>query len=91
VSDIPHLTGCQRTLVLAPVAHATHMGLAHRDGELTLPTSIQLAEAGVAVALRIALNVFVPEKRQSDVLALELAMNARPVWLDLTTGDLRGA
>jgi hypothetical protein len=56
--------------------------------ELTFPASIQLAEAGVAVALRIALNVFVPEKRQCDVLALELAMNARKVWLDLTTVTL---
>jgi hypothetical protein len=64
------------------------MSLAHRDRELALPASVQLAEAGVAVALRIALNVFVPEDRQRDVLALELAMNARPVWFDLTTVTL---
>jgi hypothetical protein len=64
------------------------MGLAHRNRELALPASVQLAEAGVSVALRIALNVLVPEDRQRDVLALELAMDARPVRLDLTTVTL---
>ena len=64
---------------------ATHVGLAHRNRELALPASVQLAEARVTVALRIALNVFVPEDRQRDVLALELAMDACPVRLDLTT------
>ena len=47
------------------------MSLAHRDRELALPASVHLAEAGVAVALQIALNVFVPEDRQRYVLALE--------------------
>src|ERR1700724_307133 len=64
------------------------MGLAHRNRELALPTSVQLAEAGVAVALRIALNVLVPEDRQRDVLALELAMDTCPVGLDLPTVTL---
>ena len=67
---------------------AAHVGLAHRNRELALPASVQLAEARVAVALRIALNVFVPEDRQRDVLALELAMDACPVRLDLTTVTL---
>ena len=64
------------------------MGLAHRNRELALPASVQLAEARVAVALGIALDVFVPEDRQRDVLALELAMDACPVRLDLTTVTL---
>jgi hypothetical protein len=67
---------------------ATHVGLAHRNRELALPTSVQLAEAGIAVALRIALNVLVPEDRQRDVLALELAMDACPVRLNPTTVTL---
>jgi hypothetical protein len=62
---------------------AVHVRLAHRDRELALPDSVKLAEAGVAIALRIARDVLVPEDRQSDVLALELAMNARPVGLGL--------
>jgi hypothetical protein len=62
---------------------ATHVGLAHRDRELAFPASVQLAEARVAVALRIARDVLIPENRQSDVLALEFAMDARPVGLGL--------
>ena len=42
---------------------AAHMGLAHRERELGFPASVQLAEAGVAVALRIVLDVLVPEDR----------------------------
>jgi hypothetical protein len=68
-----------------------HMGLAHREREFVLPTSIQLAKTGVAVALRIALDVLVPEKRQRAVLALELAMHARPVRLDLLAATLLAA
>jgi hypothetical protein len=64
------------------------VGLAHRDGELAFPDPVQLAEAGLAVSLRIARNVVVPEDRQGDVLALELAMDARPVGLDLPPGAL---
>src|SRR5206468_12291448 len=60
------------------------MGLAHRDRELGFPASVQLAEAGVAVAVRIALDVLVPEDRQRDVLARERAMDGRPPRLDLT-------
>src|SRR5262249_1587396 len=53
--------------------------------ELGLPDSVQLAEAGIAVALRMALDVLVPEDRQRNVLALELAMDRRPVGLELPT------
>ena len=47
------------------------MSLTLRELELALPASVHLPKAGVAVALRIALNVFVPEDRQRYVLALE--------------------
>src|SRR5205823_1173915 len=67
---------------------ATHMDLAHRDRELVFPASEELAEAGVAVALRIARDVLVPEDRQRDVLALQLPMDARPIGLDLPTVTL---
>src|SRR6266702_966343 len=59
------------------------MGLAHRDRELGFPASVQFAETGVAIAVRIALDVLIPEDRQRDVLALQLPMSARPVGLDL--------
>ena len=36
---------------------ATQMGLAHRDRELVFPASVKLAEAGVAITLRITLDV----------------------------------
>src|SRR5947199_5335300 len=62
------------------------MGLAHRDRELGFPASVQLAEAGIAVALRMALDVLVPEDRQRDVLALELPVDrARPDAGDLAS------
>jgi hypothetical protein len=62
---------------------AAHVGLAHRDRELAFPEPIQLAEARVAVALGIVRDVLVPQDRQRDVLALELAMDHRPVRLGL--------
>jgi hypothetical protein len=42
---------------------ATQMGLPHRDRELAFPAAVQFAEARIAVALGIALDVLVPEKR----------------------------
>jgi hypothetical protein len=75
------ITGTRVAGVIDEVA--AHVGLPHRERELGFPTSVQLAEAGVAVALRIVLDVLVPEDRQRDVLAFELAMDARPVGLDL--------
>jgi hypothetical protein len=51
--------------------------------------ALRLAESNFrrtqAVAPRMALDVLVPEDRQGDVLALELAMDRRPVGLDLPT------
>jgi len=60
------------------------MGLAHGDRELRFPAPVEFAEARVAVALRIALDVLVPQDRQRNVLALQLAMNGCPVGFDMT-------
>src|SRR5436190_11338349 len=64
------------------------MGLAHRNREFAFPASVQLAEAGVPVAVRIAFDVLCPGDRRRDLLALELAMDVHPVRLDLTTVTL---
>lgn len=61
---------------------AADMGLPHRDRDPAFPASVELAETGVAVALGVALDVFVPEDRQRDVLAFEFPMDGRPVRLD---------
>jgi hypothetical protein len=53
-------------------------GLAHRNRELAFPASVQLAEAGVAIALRIALNVLVPEDRQRGSTTTALGAVASP-------------
>src|SRR5215831_2855870 len=44
----------------------------------------------VAIALRLMLDVLVPQDRQRDVLALQLAMDGCPVGLDMTTMALLG-
>jgi hypothetical protein len=54
-------------------------------------TAVEFAEARIAIALWIALDVFVPQDRQRDVLALELTMDFRPVRLDPTAVTLLGA
>jgi len=55
--------------------------LAHRDGELGFPRAVEVAEAAVAVTVRVRLDVLVPEQLERDVLALELTMDVRPVRL----------
>jgi len=45
------------------------------------PASVQLAEARIAVTFGLPLDVFVPQDLQRDVLALQLAVNRRPVGL----------
>src|SRR5437762_12744542 len=55
------------------------------------PTAVQLAEARIAIPLGAALDVLVPQHRQGDVLALELAVNLSPIGLDMTPMALLGA
>jgi hypothetical protein len=42
----------------------------------------------IAIAVGMALDVLVPQDRQRDVLALEFAMDRRPVGLRLTPVSL---
>src|SRR5438270_145686 len=66
-------------------------GLPHGDRQLRSPTAVQLAKARIAIPPGMALDVLVPQHRQGDVLALELAVNLRPIGLDMTPMALLGA
>src|SRR5260370_20247711 len=59
------------------------MGLAHRDRELAFPGPVEFAEAGIAIPVRLLLDILVPQDRQRDVLAPQLAMDARPIRLGM--------
>jgi hypothetical protein len=70
---------------------AAGVGLTHRHRQPRCPAAVQLAKAGIAVPVRAALDVLVPQHRQRDVLALQLAMNLRPIRLGIATMTLLGA
>jgi hypothetical protein len=70
---------------------AADVSLPHRDRQSRRPTAVQLAEARIAIPLGTALDVLVPQHRQGDVLALELAVNLSPIGLDMTPMALLGA
>ena len=57
------------------------MGLPHRDRDARCPSPVQLAEARIAIPVGLSLDVLVPQDLQCDVLALQLAVNRRPVGL----------
>src|SRR5260370_18579218 len=59
------------------------MGLAHRDRELAFPGPVEFAEAGIAIPVRLLLDILVPQDRQRDVLAPQLAVDARPIRLGM--------
>ena len=48
------------------------------------PAAVQLAEPRIAVPVGMPLDVLVPQDLQRDVLALQLAVNRRPVGLGAT-------
>src|SRR6516164_11038901 len=52
---------------------------------------VQLAEARIAIPFGASLDVLVPQHRQGDVLALELAVNLSPIGLGMTPMALLGA
>ena len=52
---------------------------------------VQLAEARIAIPFGAALDVLVPQHRQGDVLALELAVYLSPIGLGMTPMALLGA
>src|SRR6266481_9884227 len=50
---------------------------------LAFPGPVELAEAGIAIPVRPLLDILVPQDRQGDVLAPQLAMDARPIRLGM--------
>jgi hypothetical protein len=70
---------------------AAAVSLPHRDRQPRRPAAVQLAEARIAIPFGASLDVFVPQHRQGDVLALELAVNLSPIGLDVTPVALLGA
>src|SRR5258707_1507764 len=59
------------------------MGLAHRDREVAFPGRVEFAEAGIAIPVRPLLDILVPQDRQRDVLAPQLAADASPIRLGM--------
>jgi hypothetical protein len=70
---------------------AADVGLPHRHRQSRCPAAVQLAEARIAIPLGVALDVLVPQHRQGDVLALELAVDLSPIGLGMTSMALLGA
>ena len=62
---------------------AAQVGLAHGHGKPAFPAAVEFAEAAVLVAVRLPLDVLVPEDLQRDVFALQLAIEHCPVGLRL--------
>ena len=60
---------------------ARRMRLPHRHGQLRFKGAIQLAEPRIAVTAWVLGDIFVPDDQQGDVLALQLAMDGRPIRL----------
>ena len=59
------------------------VGLAHDHRQLGCEGPVQLAEARIAQAIRLLGDVLLPQDRQGDMLALQLAMDGDPVRLRL--------
>lgn len=58
---------------------ACGMVLPHRHRQACSPAPVKIAEAAVAIAVRVTRDIFVPKDLQRHVLALELAMDIGPV------------
>ena len=67
---------------------AAGMGLPHRDRDARGPAAVQLAKPRVAIPVGMPLDVLVPQDLQRDVLALQLAVNRRPIGLGATAVTL---
>ena len=63
---------------------AAQVGLAHGHRQARLPATVELAEADVAIAVRLGVDVLVPQDLQGDVLALQLPVQDRPIRLGHT-------
>ena len=60
---------------------ARDMHLPHRRRQLRFKAAIEFAKPRIAVAARVGRDIFVPDDQQSDVLALQLPMDRRPIRL----------
>ena len=58
---------------------ARPMGLPHRDGKSCRKSLVELAKPGIAVAAWMLSDILVPEDRKRHMLALQLAMDRRPI------------
>jgi hypothetical protein len=67
------------------------MGLPHRYPQSRRPTAVQLAKPRIAIPVGTALDVLIPQHRQGDVLALELAVDLAPIGLEVAAMTLFGA
>jgi hypothetical protein len=67
------------------------VALAHRHRQPARPAAVEVAETRVAVPVRVPLAVLLPQDRQRDVLALELAVDRRPVRLAVAAMALLAA
>ena len=60
-----------------------HMGLTHGNRELAFPAAVEIAVPGIAIPIRVLGDIFLPQDRERDVLALQLAMHPGPVRLGI--------
>ena len=63
---------------------AGHVRLPHRHRQTPFPFPVEIAKSRVAIAAGIGDDIFLPEDRQGDVLALHLAMHGGPIGLSVT-------
>src|SRR5499427_5194208 len=70
---------------------AAGVALAHRHRQPACPIPVELTESRIPIALGILFDVLVPQNRQRDVLALELAMDLAKVRLSVAAVSLLAA
>src|SRR6266481_1999170 len=58
---------------------------------LAFPGPVEFTEAGIAIPVRPLLDILVPQDRQGDVLAPQLAVDARPIRLGMAAMALLGS
>ncbi len=58
------------------------MVLAHRHRQIGRPAPVEVTKPAVAIAVRVTLDIFVPEDLKRHMLALQLPMHMGPVRLD---------
>jgi hypothetical protein len=67
------------------------MRLPHRHRQSRCPTAVQLAKPRIAIPVGMALDALIPQHRQGDMPALELAVDLAPIGLEVAATTLLGA